>query len=84
MIYLIGPQNLREGGNYFPDSCCYDYETDKADANCSEKFPNSKSINPVDLIGRIYMRGCMDILKNLYQASYEMAFSQPHTKAYPT
>ena len=60
----------------FPDSCCFDYGTGKPTENCSERFKlsSSNNVNELEYIDKIYMRGCIDILKNVYQASF-MRFS---------
>lgn len=61
-----------ENGNRFPDSCCYDYETDKPGATCSSNFKKSdRNIKITDFAHEIYLRGCVDILKNIYQASMD-------------
>lgn len=61
-----------ENGNRFPDSCCYDYETDKPGATCSSNFKKSdRNIKITDFAHEIYLRGCVDILKNIYQTYLE-------------
>ena len=63
----IGIQN----GNHFPDSCCHDYRADVETTHCSSTFPKSdvRNIDVNRLWTEIYLRGCVEILKHLYEAS---------------
>ena len=57
-------------GNRFPDSCCHDYRADEDTTHCSSHFPKSvgRNINTDQLANEIYLRGCFEILKHLYEA----------------
>ena len=62
--------NIGEPNGYrFPDSCCHDYRAEVETTHCSKNYPKSQiTRNTDELAQRIYVRGCLDILKHLYEA----------------
>ena len=64
-LNLVGDQN----GYHFPDSCCHDYRLEEENTHCSKSHPKSDTSDTDQLAKEIYLRGCVEILKNLYEAS---------------